>query len=45
MYMYTRLRAPAYSDSCPVRGENSLYLDDGLTTLNIQMHISWGAEE
>ena len=26
-------------------GGNSPYLGDGLTTLNIQMHISWGADK
>ena len=42
--MYTATQVTSYSDSHPMGGKNSPHLSDGLTTLHIQMHISWGAE-
>ena len=40
-----RLKALSYYDSHPFGGKNSPHLGDGLITLNIQMHISWGKEK
>ena len=43
--MYTATQDAFVFRFVSLRGENSPYLGDGLTTLNIQMHISWGAEK
>ena len=44
MRLRTRPPLPTYLLT-PFGGKNSQYLGDGLTTLNIQMHISWGVEK
>ena len=43
--MYTATQGAFVCDSHPLGEKNSPHLSDGLTTLNIQMHISWGTEK
>ena len=43
--MYAATQGAFVADSHPLGGKNSPYFSDGLTRLNIPMHISWGLEK
>ena len=47
--MYEHVHGDSGRSRIPIRipsgGKNSPHLGDGLTTANIEMHISWGAEK